>query len=95
MEHGGDLAQGLLLESAENTEQVKNAAGGFTETIDPLSAGQLQVTYHMALAHLVYSPEQYPDLYKLVSQAYAISQEGFAGNRAQQNLVCLASTTGL
>ncbi|MGC9207239.1 hypothetical protein [Acidithiobacillus sp.] len=49
----------------------------------------------MALAHLVYSPEQYPDLYKLVSQAYAISQEGFAGNRAQQNLVCLASTTGL
>jgi len=89
------LPKGFSWKVQKHTEQVKNAAGGFTETIDPLSAGQLQVTYHMALAHVVYSPERYPDLYKLVSQAYAISQEGFAGNRAQQNLVCLASTTGL
>jgi hypothetical protein len=72
------LPKGFSWKEQKHTEQIKNAAGTFTETIDPLSADQLQVTYHMALAHMVYSPEQYPDLYKLVSQAYAISQEGFA-----------------
>jgi hypothetical protein len=27
---------------------------------------------------MVYSPEAYPDLYKLVSEAAALEQEGFA-----------------
>ncbi|MCR2828726.1 DUF3857 domain-containing protein [Acidithiobacillus ferrooxidans] len=72
------LPKGFSWKVQKHTEQVKNAAGAFTESITPLSADQLQVTYHMALAHMVYSPEQYLDLYKLVSQAYAISQEGFA-----------------
>ena len=60
----------------KHTESVKNAAGAFSESIDPLSPEQLQVQYHMELAHMVYSPEQYPDLYKLVSEAYAVIQEG-------------------
>ncbi|WP_414041214.1 DUF3857 domain-containing protein [Acidithiobacillus sp. M4-SHS-6] len=72
------LPKGFSWKVQKHTQTVKNAAGSFTETTDPLNSEQLRVQYHMALAHMVYSPEQYPDLYKLVSQAYALTQEGFA-----------------
>lgn len=72
------LPKGFTWKVQKHTQSVKNAAGSFTETSDPLSPEQLRVQYHMALTHMVYSPEQYPELYKLVSQAYALTQEGFA-----------------
>ncbi len=72
------LPEGFTWKQPPASQRIKNAAGAFAESAKLLKPNELQVSYHMELAHLVYSPAEYPDLYKLVSQAYAISQQGFA-----------------
>lgn len=65
--------------------QVKNDAGVFTESIQRLAPNKLEITSRMQLAHMIYSPEAYPDLYKLISEAAALEQEGFKVNQDKSN----------
>lgn len=71
------LPKGFAWKVKAQDRQIKNAAGAFSEKVQLLSPQTLRVTYGMQLAHLIYTPEEYPDLYKLVSEGYAITQEGF------------------
>lgn len=73
-----DLPKGYSWDVKDADPQVKNSAGVFDEKIHLLAPDKLEVTSSMRLAHMVYSPEAYPDLYKLVSEAMALEQEGFA-----------------
>ena len=72
-----DLPKGYVWAAKDADHQVKNSAGAFDEKIHLLSPDKLEVTSSMRLAHMVYSPEAYPDLYKLASEALALEQEGF------------------
>ena len=73
-----DLPKGYVWAAKDADHQVKNRAGVFDEKIHLLAPGKLEVTSSMHLDHMVYSPGAYPDLYKLVSEAAALEQEGFA-----------------
>lgn len=65
-----------------NTEHsIHNSAGSYKEFIKMLDTRRLEVKTVIRLTHLVYSPSEYPSLYRLVSVAYAITQRGLVIRR--------------